>query len=188
MENFDYPKSHLEARRLLIKFLAGSPLFYGGLASCLPREGELEVPPDLIASPKDALNVFDFQKLAKHNLPPAHYGYIATGVRDDITLHNNEKVFRAIKIRMRRLLDNARVDMSTELFGKKWNTPIIICPCGSQKAFHPEGEIAVAKAARAREHLQILSTVTTSSIEDVAAAREGPVWYQLYPSKNWVNF
>ena len=56
---------------------------------------------------------------------------------------------------------------------------------GHQKAFHPEGELAVAKAAKNQQHLQILSTVSTSSIEDVTKARGGSVWYQLYPTSQW---
>jgi len=56
---------------------------------------------------------------------------------------------------------------------------------GSQKAFHPEGEIAAARAAGVKGHLKILSTVTTASVEDVTSARGGPVWYQLYPTDTW---
>src|SRR5205085_6360018 len=65
------------------------------------------------------------------------------------------------------------------------SSPIVICPVSAQKAFHPEGEIAVARAARAKDHLQILSTVATVSIEDVTAARGAPVWQQLYPTDVW---
>jgi len=71
------------------------------------------------------------------------------------------------------------------LFGTAWSSPIVVCPVSSQKAFHPEGDIAVARAARAKDHLQILSTVATSSIEDVIAARGAPVWQQLYPTNVW---
>jgi 4-hydroxymandelate oxidase len=65
------------------------------------------------------------------------------------------------------------------------DTPIIIAPVGGQKAFHPEGEIAVARAAKAGNYLQILSTATTSSVEEVTAARGAPVWYQLYATNKW---
>jgi isopentenyl diphosphate isomerase/L-lactate dehydrogenase-like FMN-dependent dehydrogenase len=75
--------------------------------------------------------------------------------------------------------------MSTEIFGTKWEAPIVIAPVGSQKAFHPEGEIATARAAQASRALQILSTVTTSSVEDVTAARGAPIWYQLYSTNKW---
>jgi (S)-2-hydroxy-acid oxidase len=75
--------------------------------------------------------------------------------------------------------------MSIRVFDTTWSSPIVICPVGSQRAFHPEGDLAVARAARAKDHLQILSTVATSSIEDVMAARGAPVWQQLYPTNVW---
>src|SRR5207302_4931148 len=86
---------------------------------------------------------------------------------------------------MRRLIDVSRIDMAVGLLGVKWDSPIVLCPVGSQKAFHPEGEIAVARAAKAQKHLQVLSTVTTSSVEDVIAARGQPVWFQLYHRQDW---
>ncbi len=70
--------------------------------------------------------------------------------------------------------------MKRNLLGVEWDSPIFLCPVASQKAFHPEGEIAVARAARKQKHLQILSTAGTSSVEDVIKARGAPIWYQLY--------
>src|SRR5436189_3742817 len=75
--------------------------------------------------------------------------------------------------------------MSTEMLGLNVDSPIVIAPAGSNRAFHPDGEIAVAKAARAGNHLQILSTVATTSIEDAVAARGAPVWFQLYTTQRW---
>jgi 4-hydroxymandelate oxidase len=138
-----------------------------------------------IASPKDAVNVFDFDTVARRTLPPAHYGYLATGVDDDRTLRANRVAFERIQIRARHLVDVARVDTRTDLLGRTWETPLFLCPAASQKAFHPEGEMAVARAARAERHLQMLSTDATTSVEDVISARGEPVFYQLYPSPDW---
>jgi isopentenyl diphosphate isomerase/L-lactate dehydrogenase-like FMN-dependent dehydrogenase len=138
-----------------------------------------------IASPEEAVSVFDFDAVARQKLPPAHYGYLATGVDDDRTLAANREALTRIQIRARHLFDVSKIDTSTEIFGERWESPIVIAPTGSQKAFHPEGEIAVARAARAKKHLQILSTVTTTSVEDVNEARGEPVWYQLYPTPLW---
>jgi 4-hydroxymandelate oxidase len=77
------------------------------------------------------------------------------------------------------------MDMSVELFGAKFNSPILLCPVGGQKAFYLQGEVAVAKAAKARGHLQILSTVTSSAVEEVIDARGGPIWYQLYTTNSF---
>jgi 4-hydroxymandelate oxidase len=160
-------------RREFLRFLAGSPLFLW------------ENEDRLIESPAQALSVFEFEPVAKKALPPAHYGYLASGVDDDLTLRANREAFTRVQIRPRRLVDVSKVDLSIELFGTHWETPIVLAPVGSQKAFHPEGELAVAKAAKAKGHLQILSTMTTASVEDVTAARGGPIWYQLYPTAKW---
>ncbi len=82
-------------------------------------------------------------------------------------------------------MDVSKVDISTELFGTTWKTPIILAPAGSQKAFHPDGEVATARAAGARGHLQILSTGATASLAEVTTARGGPIWFQLYPTDTW---
>jgi isopentenyl diphosphate isomerase/L-lactate dehydrogenase-like FMN-dependent dehydrogenase len=79
-------------------------------------------------------------------------------------------------------VDVRTIDTSVTLLGATWETPIMLCPAGSQKGFHPEGELATARAARTRRHLQILSGVATTSVEDVNAARGMPVWYQLHPT------
>jgi isopentenyl diphosphate isomerase/L-lactate dehydrogenase-like FMN-dependent dehydrogenase len=83
------------------------------------------------------------------------------------------------------VIDVSKVDMSTEILGVKYDTPIMICPVGGQRSFHPDGEIATAKAAKVGNHLQILSTVSSNSVEDVTAARGAPIWQQLYPTNKW---
>jgi isopentenyl diphosphate isomerase/L-lactate dehydrogenase-like FMN-dependent dehydrogenase len=160
-------------RREFLRFLAGSPLLL------LSNEEHL------ISSPAEALSVLEFEPVAKKLLPPAHYGYLASGVDDDLTLRANREAFTRIQIRPRRLVDVSRVNLAIELFGTRWETPIVLAPVGSQMAFHPEGEIAVARAAKAKGHLQILSTMTTASVEEVTAARGAPIWYQLYPTAKW---
>lgn len=160
-------------RRAFLRFVAASPL----LAAAREEDG--------IVSPKDALNVFDFETVARQKLPPAHFGYIATGVDDDATLRANREGFNRYQIRPRRLIDVSNIDMGVELFGVPWKTPIVLDPAGSQRAFHPEGEVAVARAARAKGHLQILSTVATSSVEEVIEARGAPIWFQLYATTEW---
>ncbi len=180
-----------ESRRLFLKFLAGSPaLAYFGLPafaeqgpqSAIRYAGMGDGP---IASPDDALNVFDFETVAERELPPAHWGYMATGTDDDATIRANRKGFEHFQLRARRLVDVREIDMSTEILGRKWPTPIVIAPTGSNQAFHADGELAVTRAAKAKETLQILSTVSSTSIEDVVEARGEPVWYQLYPRYSW---
>lgn len=140
---------------------------------------------EVISSPDQALDVMDFEPAARKAIPPAHFGYLATGVDDDGTVRANRDGYSRIQVRARRLVDVTNIDMSRTIFGTKWETPIVLPPIGSQKAFHPDGEVGVARAAKAKGHLMMLSTVTTASIEDVIAARGGPVWQQLYPTNVW---
>ena len=185
-------------RRRFLKFMAASPLFaYGGFNAFAgegPTAGTKLPDPitwapmrteDLIKSPKDAINVFDFEPVMRHNVPPAHFGYMTSGVNDEVTLRANREGFLKFQLRPRRLVDVSKVDMSTEILGVRYDTPIILAPVSSQKAFYAGGEIDVAKAAKVGNHLQILSTSTTSSVEDVTAARGAPIWYQLYASNKW---
>ena len=181
--------SRAERRRRFLKFLSGSSLFaWPGLAAFAVDDPIRWAPMNtehLIASPKDAINVFDFEPVARKNIPPAHFGYMASGIDDEVTLRANREGFLKFQLRPRRLVDVSKVDTSTDILGVRYANPIIVAPVGGQKAFHAEGEIAVARGARAGNHLMILSTQTTSSVEDVSAARGAPVWFQLYATNKW---
>jgi isopentenyl diphosphate isomerase/L-lactate dehydrogenase-like FMN-dependent dehydrogenase len=175
-------------RREFLKFLAGSPLL---LASPAWLEAFTQAPTSqaaaaTLASAADALDVYDFEAKARRVLPPAHWGYIATGTDGEETLRAHPRGFDRYQLRVRRFVDVSRNDMGMEIFGQTFASPIMLCPVGSQRAFHAEGELAAARAARARGQLQILSTQSSTAIEDVARARGGSgLWYQLYTTNNW---
>jgi isopentenyl diphosphate isomerase/L-lactate dehydrogenase-like FMN-dependent dehydrogenase len=140
---------------------------------------------EVIKSAKEAINVFDFEPVARKNVPPAHFGYMASGIDDEVTLRANREGFLKFQLKPRRLNDVSKVDMSVELFGTRYASPIFVCPVGANQFFHPDGELAVAKAARAGDHLQILSTSSNYAVEQVSSARGAPVWFQLYASPKW---
>lgn len=176
------------SRRSFLRFLAGSPALLA-LPGCRPSDrtasasdAELE---EVLESAEQAINVFDLRDAAQRSLPPAHFAYLQTGVDGDVTLRANETGFARYYLRPRRLVDVSTVDTKVRLFGVDWPTPIVLAPAGSQRAFHPDGEVATARAAKAQGHLQILSSVTSTSVEEVASARGEPVWYQLYPTGRW---
>ena len=183
--------NHLTARRRFLKYLAASPLLAGG--DLLAQEQRLPDPSvwgprtldRLIASPREALSVFDFEPVMHEKVPPAHFGYMATGIDDEVTLRANREGFLKFQLRPRRLVDVSQLDLSIELFGQSYPSPIGLAPTGSNRAFHEDGELAVARAARKGDHLQILSTVATTSIEDAIEARGRPLWFQLYPTNKW---
>ena len=139
------------------------------------------------AAAKDFLQVMDFEEAARRVLPPAHWGYMATGVDDDLTLKGNMEAFKRIGLRPRRLVDVSKADLSVDVFGNKWETPIFVCPVGGQQAFFHEGELATARAASAKHHQMILSTATSTALEEVAKAYGRPPWYQLYMPRTWAD-
>jgi isopentenyl diphosphate isomerase/L-lactate dehydrogenase-like FMN-dependent dehydrogenase len=172
------------ARRQFLNFLAASPLIAAAGHSRLAH-GAATLPPFLIGSPDEALDVFDLHDVAKNVLPTSHYGYLATGTDGNETLAANRLAFEKVYLRAMRMVDTQHIDTRTELLGTKLQSPIVIAPVGSQNAFHAEGELATARAARTHDTLQILSNVSTRSIEDVIAARGAPVGFQLYPTNDW---
>jgi 4-hydroxymandelate oxidase len=171
----------LRNRRNFLKFLAASPLF----AAMPARAWQTHTLDEVVANPKEALDVMDFEAAARKALPPAHWGYMTSGVDDNVTRDLNHEAYRHIELRPRKLVDVSKIDTRVELFGTTWDSPIFLCPVGAQGMFHADGEIGVARAAKARKTLQVLSTVTSHSVEDVIKARGGPVWYQLYAVSNW---
>jgi isopentenyl diphosphate isomerase/L-lactate dehydrogenase-like FMN-dependent dehydrogenase len=110
---------------------------------------------------------------------------MASGIDDEVTLRANREGFLKFQLRPRRLVDVSKVDTSINILGTKFNSPIIIAPTGGHKAYHEDGEIGVAKAAKIGDHLQILSTQATTSVEDVMAARGKPIWFQLYATNKF---
>lgn len=176
------------ARRRFLKFLAASPVLGYTAAGRLLADESLDairLPEYLIGSAEEALDVFDFHAVAKHRLPPAHYGYLATGTDGNETLSANRRAFEDVYLRPMRMVDTSHVSLETTLLDEQLQSPIVLAPVGSQRAFHPDAELASARAAKSRQHLQILSNVTSNPIEDVIAARGQPVWFQFYPTNQW---
>jgi isopentenyl diphosphate isomerase/L-lactate dehydrogenase-like FMN-dependent dehydrogenase len=159
-------------RRRFLEFLAGSPLLAQG-------NGKAEL--------NQMFSVMDFEAAAEAAIAPAHWGYLQTGVDDDLTLKANRAAFGKLYLRPRRMVDVTKVDAGVTLFGEAWPTPIVLAPAGSQKAYHAEGETAVARAARDGNYLQILSTVSSTPVEEIAKIHRRPFWYQLYPTPKWEN-
>src|SRR5579872_5228475 len=89
---------------------------------------------NLIKSPKDAINVFDFEPVMRQNVPPAHFGYMASGIDDEVTLRANREDFKKFQLMPHRLHDVSKVDISVEVFGEKYNSPVMIDPTGGHRA------------------------------------------------------
>ena len=184
---------HTEIRRRdFLRWLAASPLlpYLGGCDAfgtpdTIAQQGRSRTLDDLVMEAQKALDVFDMEKVAEAVMPPAHFGYIQTGVDGEETQRNNRAGFEDLYVRARRLIDVSKIDTSVNLFGREWRSPIVIAPAGSHRAFHEDAESGTARAARARGHLQVLSSVSSTAVEEVNEARGEPVWYQLYATSNW---
>jgi isopentenyl diphosphate isomerase/L-lactate dehydrogenase-like FMN-dependent dehydrogenase len=174
----------IQSRRAFLRFVASSTVV-APAARAWAQQLAVSHDSAVFAAAKDALSVLDFEAAARRALPPAHWGYMATGVDDDGTLRANADAYRHIKLKPRRLVDVSTVDTSIALFGATWPTPIFLCPVGWQRAFHAQGELATARAAKAARTTMILSSVTTYSVEAVAKELGAPPWYQLYMPLKW---
>ena len=184
------PTPSFTTRRQFLRFLAASPYVaaFGGVAAFLERTGLAQTTqrsPDVITSPEEALDVLDFEEAARRKVMPGHWAYMASGVDDDGTLRANRDAYKHIQLRPRRLRDATKIDMRVELFGAVYDSPIFVCPTASNKAFFPDGELAVARAAKGRGTLYFLSTGTSTPVEDVNKALGRPVWQQLYAPSSW---
>src|ERR1700686_217508 len=168
------------SRRHFLQFLAASPFYASGTLAGFAAETPSRLPDPmiwaprdldhLIAAPKEASSVFDLEPVMHKNVPPGHFGYMASGIDDEVTLRANREGFLKFQLRPRRLVDVSKVDMSVDILGGRYASPIMLCPVGGHMGYHPDGESGVARAAKAGDHLQILSTQTTTAVEDVVKA------------------
>src|SRR4051812_15370355 len=127
-----------------------------------------------------AANCEALEPAARAVLSEAAYNYYAGGAEDEVTLRANRAAFGRYYLRPRVLVDVGQVDLSTELLGERLALPVLLAPTAFQRLAHPEGELASARAARAAGTLLVASTISTTTIEDTAAAAPGPLWFQLY--------
>ena len=126
------------------------------------------------------INLFDYEREAERRIPPAHWGYIAGGANDEVTLGANRDAFDRILIRYRTMVDVSTRDLRTTVLGVPVSMPVLVAPTAMQKLAHNEGECATARAARAAGTLMVTSTTATTGLHEVISASPGPMWFQLY--------
>jgi isopentenyl diphosphate isomerase/L-lactate dehydrogenase-like FMN-dependent dehydrogenase len=179
-KNVPTPPDHIldPRRRQLLRWLAASPLLAAGPLQALAQEVAL-------AAPGDALDVFDFEAAARRIVPPAHWGYLQSGVDGDRTVLANQQAFSRWQLRPRRFVDVTKISLATQVLGTRMASPVMLCPLGSLRSMHPDGEAAAARAARTRDQLLVLSTQASVSFEDATAARGAPIWFQLYTTNRF---
>ena len=126
------------------------------------------------------VNIDDLRDRARRRLPRALFDYIDGGAGDERTLRANQADFARYAFRPRVLVDVGRCDPSATVLGERIAAPLILAPTGFTGMFWPRGEVAAARAAAAKGVIFTQSTMSICSIEEVAAAAGGPLWFQLY--------
>ena len=174
----------MNQRREFLKFLAASPLLTSYSAFAQEVEESLG---ERLTDPSEVINIFEMEAVARSKVPPAHFGYLVTGVDSDGTLRANREGFTRFQLRPHSLVAVSRNDMSVNVLGAEARSPFFLCPLGGQGAFHPDAELGSARAAAAKGHHMILSTMSSTPIEAVAEARGNPLWFQLYSTNRWEN-
>ena len=124
--------------------------------------------------------VADYQALARRRLPRIVADYLEGGAEDLRSLARNRRAHESLLFRPRILADVSTVDAGVEVFGRRWAMPAAVGPTGLNGLYHPRAEEALAAAARAAGVPFVLSTASTSLIEDVRRASDGDLWLQLY--------
>lgn len=134
--------------------------------------------------PAEPVNVLEFEARARAKMDPVTFEYFAGGAEDEVTLRANRSAFEKIPLRPRYLVDVSDRDLTTTVLGQPLSLPVLLAPTGYQRLAHPDGELAVARAAGALGTIMVVSTVSTYSMEEIAAAATGPLWFQLYSCKD----
>jgi len=125
-------------------------------------------------------NIADLRQLARRRLPAPMFHYIDGGADDERSLARNTNAFDDYEFLPRVLQDIAQIDLSTSILGSRIDLPFFLAPTGMSRLFHRDKELGVARAAGAYRTLYSLSTMGTTSIEDIAALGAGPCMFQVY--------
>lgn len=128
----------------------------------------------------EPINVFDYERLAQATMEPSAWDYYTSGSDDEVTLRANRTAFERIQLRPRVLVDVSSCDTRTTVQGVPVSMPIFVAPTAFHCLAHPDGECATAQGAGSAATLMVASTSATRSLEHIASAASGPLWFQLY--------
>ncbi len=126
------------------------------------------------------INLFDYEQLAQQHIEPSAWNYYRSGSDDEVTLRANRTAFERIQLRPRVLVDVSRCETRASVLGIPVSMPILIAPSAFHCLAHAEGECATAQGAGRAGTLMVASTSSTRSLEEIAQAASGPLWFQLY--------
>lgn len=166
------PITRRESLRRLGGYLAASPVLQ---AQLVPRSEHDRVP-----SLAEMTNVFEFEPIFRAKVLRTAYDFCSLGVEGEFTLRRNTQAYEWISLLPRAAPGLTSVDLSTEVLGQKLEAPIMIAPTAGHQQFHPEGELETHRGATAAKLTLVVSSGSSYPIDKIAAAAEGPLWFQLY--------
>lgn len=129
-------------------------------------------------------DVLQFEALARKKLSQMAYDYIRSGGADEITMRENRLAFERLALAPRVLTDVSQIDTRISLFGAELPSPILLAPIAYQRVFHAEGELATARGASAAGAPFIVSSFTTTAVDEIAGSTQQPIWFQLYVQRD----
>jgi 4-hydroxymandelate oxidase len=132
------------------------------------------------ASPAPLLTLEDYERAARERIDPVAWEYIASGAADEITVRWNIDAYRSLRLVPRQLRDVSTLNLGVDLLGHRLGHPILLAPTACHKLAHADGEVGTARGARAAGAGMVLSSYSTTPVEDVAAEKPPLFWFQLY--------
>ena len=126
------------------------------------------------------INLLEFEARARARLDDNAFDYYVSGAHDELSLRDNRAAYSRLRLAYRVLVDVSERDLSTTVLGTRIRSPFVIAPTAFHKLADPQGELATVRAAGTAGTIMILSSLSTTAVEEVVAAASGPVWFQLY--------
>lgn len=161
-------------------------LAVAGIVTSSKTTGQDSSPPSqaISASGREPICLADYEPLAKAKMSAMSWEFVNAGAGDEITVRWNKEAYQRIRLKPHVLVDASQLDTRVTLFGQEHAFPILLAPTSAQILTHPQGELATARGAAAAGAAMVLSSFSSTSLEDVAAVAKSPLWFQLYAQKD----
>ena len=162
--------------------VSAGALAVAGIVTSSKATGQDSSPPSqaISASGREPICLADYEPLAKAKMSATSWEFVTAGAGDENTVRWNKEAYQRIRLKPHVLVDASQLDTRVTLFGQEHTFPIFLAPTSAQILTHPEGELATARGAGAAGTTMVLSSFSSTSLEEVAAVAKSPLWFQLY--------
>lgn len=157
--------------------LAGTGMLTAGAAAQTAPSATVAAQAEAAPAP---VCVTDFEPIARERMAHYAYEYVTGAAGDEQTVRWNREAYQKIRLRPSVLHDVSKLDTKVELLGLSLDFPILLAPTAYHKTVHPEGELATARGAKAAGTAMVVSSFSTTAIEEIAKQTDRPLWFQLY--------